>query len=77
MHRRLGVGEGVVGKAQSLVDAPENPQRDCIKGFRCGAWIRAEPVREIAIARWVVERDGLLKMLMGAGKVAEIEAGLA
>jgi hypothetical protein len=29
------------------------------------------------MARRVVELDGLLKMVMGAGKVAEIKAGLA
>jgi len=35
----------------------------------------AEPVGEIAMARLVVELDGLLEMVMGAGKVAEIKAG--
>ena len=37
MRCRLGVGEGTVDKAQSLVDATEHPQRDGIKRFRCGA----------------------------------------
>jgi hypothetical protein len=72
-----GVGEGAVGKAQRTVDSPEHPQRDCIKGFRCGAGIPSEPVGEIGMVRRVVELDGLLKVLMGAGKVAEIKAGLA
>jgi len=35
----------------------------------------AEPAGEIAMACRDVELDGLLKMLMGAGKVAEIKAG--
>jgi hypothetical protein len=77
MRCRLGVGEGAVGKRQSLVDSPECPQSDGIKGFRCGAGIRAESVGEIVMARWAVELDGLLIMLMGAGKVAEVKAGVA
>ena len=35
----------------------------------------AEPVGEIAVARRVVELDGLVKMLLSAGKIAEITAG--
>ena len=77
MRCRLGVGEGAVGKAQRIVHSPEDPQRNRIKGFRCSAGIPAEPVGEVGIARRVVELDGLLKMLMGAGKVAEIPAGHA
>ena len=75
MRCRLGVGEGAVGKRQSLVDSPEHPQCEGIKGFRCGARILAEPVGEIGMARLVVEFDGLLKMVVGAGKIAEIKAG--
>jgi hypothetical protein len=74
MRCRLGVGEGAVGKAQRLVDSPEHPQ--CVPNLRCGTGILAEPVDEIGIVRLVVERDGLRKMVMGAGKVAEIKAGL-
>src|SRR5262249_39543824 len=79
-HRRsmrcgLGVGECSVGKPQSLVDSPEHPQRDGIIYFRCGALILAEPVGEIAMLRRIVELDGLLKMVMGGGKVTEITAG--
>src|SRR6516162_8630821 len=77
MRCRLGVGEGAVGKAQSLVDSSEHPQRDGIKGFRCDAGIRAEPVGEIAMACRVVELDGLLKMVMSTGKVAEMKASHA
>src|SRR5215831_10212129 len=72
---RLGVGEGAVGKAQSLVDAAERPQCEGIENLRCDAGIRAEPVGEIAVACLIVEFNGLPGMLMGAGKVAEIEAG--
>jgi hypothetical protein len=46
MRCRLGVGEGAVGKAQRIVDSPDHPQRDRIKGFRCGAGIPAESVGE-------------------------------
>src|SRR6516164_10903137 len=46
-------------------------------GFCCGAGILAKPVGGITVARLVVELDGLLKMLMGVGKVAEIPAGHA
>src|SRR5215469_6792980 len=35
----------------------------------------AEPVGEIAMARLVVELDALPKMVMGAGKIAEVKAG--
>jgi hypothetical protein len=73
MRRRLGIGEGAVDEAQSFVDFPEHPQREGIIGFRCGARILAESVREIGMARLVVELDGLLKMVMRAGKVAEIK----
>ena len=74
---RLGIGDGAFGKAQSLVDSPERPQHDGIKGFRYGAAMLAEPVGEIGMARLVVELEALLKMLMGAGKIAEIPAGEA
>src|SRR6516225_6534678 len=47
MPCRLGVGEGAVGKAQSLVDPPEPPQREGVTNFRDGVGIRAEPVDEI------------------------------
>src|SRR5215469_14435776 len=77
MRRRLGIGQGTVGKVQSLVDSPEHPQRQGISNFRCCAGILTEPVGEIGMARLVVELDGLLKMLMGAGKIAEINAGVA
>ena len=77
MRRRLGIGQGTVGKVQSLVDSPEHPQHDGIKSFYCGAGILAEPVGEIAMLRLVVELNTLLKMLMGAGKVAEIPTGVA
>jgi len=39
MRCRFGVGEGAAGKRQSLVDCPENPQRDGIKSFRRGAGV--------------------------------------
>src|SRR6516164_11106357 len=79
-HRRSvrcgpGVGEGAVDKAQRIVDLTKNPQRKGVENLRCGTGIRAEPVREIGMARLVVELDGLLKMVMGAAKVAEIKAG--
>src|SRR6516162_3075000 len=77
MRRRLGIGQGTVGKVQSLVDSPEHPQRQGIENLRSGARIIAEPIGEIAMASRVVEIDGLLKMLVGAGKVAEIKAGVA
>jgi len=75
MPCRLGVGEGAVGKPQSLVDSPEPPQCEGVTNFRDGVGIRAEPVDEIAVACLIVEFDGLLTMVMGAGKVAEIPAG--
>ena len=77
MRCRLGVRERTVDKAQSLIDSPEHPQRDGILNFCMGAQIRAEPVGEIAMLCSVIELDGLVKMLMGAGKVAEIPTGLA
>jgi hypothetical protein len=43
--------------------------------FRSGAAIHTEPVREIGMARRVVEFDSLLKIVVGAGKVAEMKAG--
>jgi hypothetical protein len=67
MGCRLGVGEGTVGKRQSLVDSPEHPPRGGIKNFCDDAGIRAEPVGEISVQRRIVELDGLLKMLMRAG----------
>jgi len=75
MGCRPGIRERTVGEAQSLVDAPEHPQRDGIIYFRRDAGIRAEPVGEIDMARRVIELDGLLKMVVGAGKIAEIKTG--
>src|SRR5437763_6357616 len=77
MRCRFGVGEGTVGQSQSLVDSPERPQCLGVENLRCDARIIAEPVGEIAMASRVVEIDGLLKMVMGAGKVAEMKAGEA
>src|SRR5215470_2791084 len=74
MRRRLGVGEGAVSKRQSLVDPTEHSQHDGVHNLRRGAGILAEPIGEIAMLRRVIELDGLLKMLMGAGKIAEIPA---
>ena len=75
MRYRFGVGEGAVGKAQGLFDAPEHPQRDGIKYFRRDVGILTEPVGEFGMVRRVIELDGLVKMVMGAGKVSEIPAG--
>jgi hypothetical protein len=75
MRCRFGVGEGSVGKAQSLVDPTEHPQCEGIKNLGYGARIVAEPVGEIGVARLIAGLDGFLKMLMAAGKIAEIEAG--
>jgi len=75
MRCRLGVGERMVGQSQSLVDSPEHPQRNRIKCFRSGAGILSEAVGEIAVACLIVEFDSLPKMVMSAGKVAEINAG--
>jgi hypothetical protein len=77
MRCRLGVGEGAVGKRQGLADPTENPQSEGVPNFRDGARILTEPVGEIAMPRRVVERDSLPKMIMGAGKIAEIPAGEA
>ena len=77
MRRSLGVGEGTIGKRQSLVDPPEHPQYEGVEDLRCGAGIPGEPVGEIAMARLVVECDSLLKMVMGAGKISQIPAGVA
>src|SRR5271155_5584382 len=74
MRCRLGVGEGALGKRQSLADPTEHPQCDRVHNLRLGARIRAEPVGEIAMPCSVVEFDALPKMVMGAGKVAEIKA---
>ena len=38
---------------------------------------RKPPVGEIAVARLIIEFDGLLKMVMGACKIAKIPAGEA
>src|SRR5262249_60427313 len=70
MGCRPGVGDGAFGKPPSLVDSPKPPQREGIIGFRCDPVIVAESIGEIGMARLVVELDGLLKMLMSAGKVA-------
>ena len=75
MRCRLGVAEGAVGKAQSLVDLSKNPQCDGVPNLRCGARIMAEPVGEIGMARLVIELDGFLKMAMSAGVIAEIPTG--
>jgi len=77
MRCRFGVGEGVVGKAQRIVDLTKNPRRKGVENLRCGASILAEPVGEISMARLVVEVDDLLKMVASADKVAEIKAGHA
>src|SRR6516162_9064366 len=74
MRCRLGIGERAVGKVQSLVDPTEHPQCEGVVNLRCGARILTEPVGEITMARLVVELDGLLKMVMSAGKVAEAKA---
>jgi|SRR6516164_7162207 hypothetical protein len=74
VRRSLGVSEGAFGKRQGLVGSSEHPERDRIKDLRYGAGIVAEPIAEIGMPRLVVEFDGLLKMLMGGGKVAEIKA---
>jgi len=77
MACRLGVGEGAVGKTQRIVDSPEHPQCQGVENLPCGARILAKPAGEIAMARLVIELDGLLKMVMGAGKIAELKAGAA
>src|SRR5215471_11861059 len=77
MRCRFGVGEGAVGKAQSLVDSTEHPQCEGVPNLRCGAGILAEPIGEIAMACLAVELETLLIMLMGAGKIGEIKTGLA
>src|SRR6516164_9692730 len=74
MPCRLGVGEGAVGKPQRLVDSPEPPQCEGVTNFRDGVGIRAEPVDEIAVACLIVEFDGLLTMVMGAGKAPPFRA---
>src|SRR5690349_10576394 len=74
MRSRLGVGEGAVGKPQSLIDSTAHPQCEGVANLRYDAAILTEPVGEIGMARLVVELDGLLKMVMGAGKIAEINA---
>jgi hypothetical protein len=77
MRCRLGVNEGAVGKSQSLIDLTEHPQCEGVGNLTPGPRILAEPVGEIAMARPVVELQSLLKMVAGAGKVAEIPAGEA
>ena len=77
MSRRSRIGEGTVGKPQSLVNSTEDPQRDGVIDFCCGAGILAETVGKIAVPRWVVKFDSLLKMIMSAGEVAEINARIA
>ena len=74
MGGRPGVGDGAFGKPPSLVDSPKPAQRDGIIGFRRDAVIVAESVGEIGMARLVVELDSLLKIVMSAGKVAEVKA---
>jgi hypothetical protein len=53
----------------------ENPQRDGVPNLCRGQRILAEPAGEIAMACRDVELDSLLKMLMSAGKIAEMKAG--
>ena len=77
MCRSLGVGEGPVGTSERIVDLTKNPQREGVENLRCGARILTEPVGQIAVARRVVEFDGLLKMIMSGEVVAEINAGVA
>ena len=77
MRCRLGVGEGAVGKAQSLVDPTEHAQCEGVANLSPGDWMLAESIGEIAMARLVVELDGLLKMVVGARNVAEIKASEA
>jgi hypothetical protein len=72
-----GAGEGAVGKAQRIVDSPEDPQCEGVQNLRYGAGIQAEPIGEIDMARRVVELDCFLNMLMSAGKIAELKAGAA
>ena len=60
MRCRLGVGEGALGKRQSLVDPPEHPQCEGVENLRYNAGILPEPVGEIAMARLIIELDGLL-----------------
>ena len=71
MRCRFGIGESEVGKAQSLVNFPEHPQRKGIIYFRVAAGIVTKPIGEIAGACLVVKFDGLPRMLLGAGKIAE------
>ena len=61
------------GKASSI--STEHPQCEGVENLRCGARVLAEPVGEIGMPCLVVELDGLLIMLMSAGKIAEIPAG--
>jgi len=75
MRCRFGVGEGAVGKRQSLVGSTEHPQCEGIVNLRCGEGILAEPIGEITMVRLVVELNALLIMVMSAGKITEIEAG--
>jgi hypothetical protein len=77
MRCRLGVGEGAVGKPQSLIDSTEHPQCEGVTNLRPGAGIPAEPFGEISMARLVVEIQSFLKMLMCVSKIAEIKAGEA
>jgi len=75
MRRRFCVGEGTVGKPQSLIDSAQHPQCEGVENLRYGTRIMAEALGEITMARLVVELDRLLIMSMGAGKVAGIPAG--
>jgi len=78
-HRRsvrcgLGIGERAVGKRQGLVDPTEHPQCEGVGNLRYDAGILTELVGEITMPCVVMELDGVLKMPMGAGKVAAIPA---
>src|ERR1700745_2984852 len=72
---RGSIGESEVGKTQSLVDLPEHPLRKGIIYFRVAAGIVTKPIGEIAGARLVVKFDGLPRMLLGTGTIAEEKAG--
>ena len=55
MRGRLGIGEGAFGQPQSLIDLPEHPQREGVKGFRVLARIVAEPIGKIGMTCLIVE----------------------
>jgi hypothetical protein len=75
MRCRVGVDESAVGKARRIVDSTEHPQCEGVAKLRYDAGILAKPIGEIAMPHRVKELHRLLKMLMGSGKIAKIEAG--